>query len=125
MPQLFYSPSTGGFYDDRINTYIPGDAISITAERHAELMAAQTAGKIIKPGRGGKPCASAPVASQDDLAAAVRARRDALLAASDWTQGKDIPDSISNAWAGYRQALRDIPQQEGFPASVSWPEAAQ
>ena len=52
----------------------------------------------------------------------VRADRDRRLAESDWTQGKDIPDSISTPWATYRQALRDLPDQEGFPWTVTWPE---
>ena len=54
-------------------------------------------------------------------AAAVRADRNARLAATDWTQ---IADSTADkpAWAAYRQALRDVPAQVGFPQSVTWPE---
>ena len=54
-------------------------------------------------------------------AAQVRAERDRLLTASDWTQGKDIADEVSAAWATYRQALRDIPAQSGFPWTVVYP----
>jgi hypothetical protein len=54
------------------------------------------------------------------LAAETRAKRDNLLTASDWTQVADAPVDQA-AWAIYRQALRDIPAQEGFPASVVWP----
>ena len=50
----------------------------------------------------------------------VRERRDLLLARSDWTQLPDAPVDAA-AWATYRQALRDVPQQDGFPASVAWP----
>jgi len=50
----------------------------------------------------------------------VRAERDALLAASDWTQVADAPVNPA-AWAVYRQALRGVPQQEGFPNAVDWP----
>lgn len=53
----------------------------------------------------------------------VRAKRNRLLQESDWTQGKDISDGISSAWATYRNQLRDVPQQEGFPYSVQWPVA--
>ena len=56
----------------------------------------------------------------DDLAREARARRAALLAASDWTQVADAPVS-SSAWAVYRQALRDIPEQPGFPDNINWP----
>jgi hypothetical protein len=47
-------------------------------------------------------------------AARMRAQRDRLLAASDWTQVADAPVDKA-AWAAYRQALRDLPQAEGFP----------
>lgn len=54
-------------------------------------------------------------------AAEAREKRNGLLAASDWTQGKDIPDSVSTAWATYRQQLRDVPAQAGFPLNIQWP----
>lgn len=47
-------------------------------------------------------------------AAQKRAERDRLLAASDWTQVEDAPVN-KQEWAAYRQSLRDLPQQEGFP----------
>jgi hypothetical protein len=51
----------------------------------------------------------------------VRAQRDRLLTASDWTQVADAPVDKA-VWATYRQALRDVPAQEGFPWNVTWPE---
>jgi len=51
----------------------------------------------------------------------VRTQRDALLKDSDWTQVSDAPVDQS-AWANYRQALRDLPEQEGFPQEVVWPQ---
>lgn len=53
-------------------------------------------------------------------AAAIRADRNARLAACDWTQLADAPGDTL-AWANYRQALRDVTAQAGFPWSVSWP----
>jgi hypothetical protein len=50
----------------------------------------------------------------------VRVERNRLLAASDWTQLADAPVDQA-AWAAYRQALRDVPQQAGFPDNVVWP----
>jgi hypothetical protein len=50
----------------------------------------------------------------------VRTQRDALLSQSDWTQVPDAPVDQA-AWAEYRQALRDLPQQAGFPQEVVWP----
>ena len=61
-------------------------------------------------------------AEADSQAHRVRVDRTLRLQASDWTQGKDIADEVSTAWATYRQALRDVPSQEGFPWGVTWPE---
>ena len=54
------------------------------------------------------------------LASKVRGKREDLLNASDWTQLEDSPVS-KPAWATYRQALRGLPQQAGFPDTVTWP----
>lgn len=63
------------------------------------------------------------VASRNDAqAAAVRAERNAKLSASDWTQVADAPVDQA-AWAAYRQALRDITAQAGFPWTIDWPVA--
>lgn len=51
----------------------------------------------------------------------VRAQRNGLLQVSDWTQLQDVPIANRSAWATYRQALRDVPAQEGFPENVTWP----
>jgi Phage tail assembly chaperone protein len=54
-------------------------------------------------------------------ATSVRAERNKRLSACDWTQLADAPvDNL--AWAIYRQALRDIPEQPGFPLNITWPE---
>lgn len=54
----------------------------------------------------------------------VREERDALLADSDWTQMNDSPldTTARTSWATYRQELRDISTQSGFPYSVTYPE---
>lgn len=51
-----------------------------------------------------------------------RARRNHLLRESDWTQVADAPVDQAT-WAAYRQALRDITAQPGFPNEINWPEA--
>ncbi len=53
----------------------------------------------------------------------VRAERDKLLADCDWTQCLDAPidTATSTAYREYRQALRDVTEQEGFPNTVIWP----
>jgi pyruvoyl-dependent arginine decarboxylase (PvlArgDC) len=50
----------------------------------------------------------------------VRGERDQKLSASDWTQVADAPVNQAS-WATYRQALRDVPAQAGFPWAVTWP----
>ena len=54
----------------------------------------------------------------------IRARRDRLLAATDWAVLPDSPlDAQSlEAVKTYRQALRDVPQQEHFPGAITWPQ---
>ena len=49
----------------------------------------------------------------------VRNQRNALLAETDYMALSDV--TMSDAWTAYRQALRDIPAQDGFPSSVTWP----
>ena len=51
----------------------------------------------------------------------VRTERNQKLTDSDWTQLADAPVD-KTAWATYRQALRGIPIQSGFPFSVVWPD---
>jgi len=62
-------------------------------------------------------------ASKDaEQAKSVRATRDAKLAECDWTQVADAPVDKA-VWATYRQALRDVTAQTGFPWTVEWPDA--
>jgi hypothetical protein len=58
---------------------------------------------------------------------AVIAQRNELLYASDWTQIPNNPLSpaLQEEWAVYRQALRDVPSQQGYPATVNWPTPPQ
>tara|TARA_R110000822_G_scaffold255341_1_gene381492 strand:- start:99 stop:566 length:468 start_codon:yes stop_codon:yes gene_type:complete len=55
-----------------------------------------------------------------DQAKSVRASRDAKLAECDWTQVADAPVDKA-VWATYRQALRDVTTQTGFPWTIDWP----
>lgn len=52
-----------------------------------------------------------------------REARNRLLAETDWTQLPDVPEATRNAYTAYRQALRDVPAQEGFPNDIVWPVA--
>ena len=62
-------------------------------------------------------------AETQSLSAKVRAQRDRILAQSDWRVMKSAETGtpMDADWEAYRQALRDVPQQEGFPQTVEWP----
>ena len=49
----------------------------------------------------------------------VRSQRDQKLKDTDWMGMSDV--TMSTEWATYRQALRDIPSQAGFPHTITWP----
>lgn len=55
------------------------------------------------------------------LTLTARRERDALLAGCDWTQASDQSAATQELWRPYRQALRDVPAQGGFPWSIEWP----
>jgi hypothetical protein len=55
-----------------------------------------------------------------EQAKSVRQQRGDKLKDSDWTQVADAPVDQA-AWATYRQALRDVTGQEGFPWTITWP----
>lgn len=103
-------------------------------------------GEIISGNLDGWIAAAAKV-ERDEAAAAVRAVRDRLLSESDAhmlldRMGLELPDTIttttmlkvfkefiaalkaavSGDWAKYRQALREIPNQPGFPFEIDWPD---
>jgi hypothetical protein len=51
--------------------------------------------------------------------------RGLLLVQSDWTQLPDVPLETKTQWATYRQALRDITDQPGYPFNIVWPTPPQ
>ena len=56
-----------------------------------------------------------------DRARAVRTDRNQRLSDCDWTQLPDAPVD-AQAWATYRQELRDVTAQAGFPWEINWPQ---
>lgn len=75
-------------------------------------------GSLWKPG-------TAPQAPPDGWAEEqARGKRNSLLAESDIYMIADYPitEQQRRAWMSYRQALRDIPEQEGWPMNIVWPE---
>lgn len=76
--KIFYAESTGGFYDRAIHgDNIPSDAVEITADDHATLLAGQFAGKRIIPDANGRPgLADPPTPSADEIWEFIKAERD-------------------------------------------------
>ena len=65
-------------------------------------------------------------ASKDaEQAKSVRTTRDTKLAESDWRviKAAETATTLDAAWATYRQALRDVTAQSGFPWTITWPDA--
>tara|TARA_B110000285_G_scaffold52611_1_gene59868 strand:- start:79 stop:357 length:279 start_codon:yes stop_codon:yes gene_type:complete len=63
--------------------------------------------------------ASWAAGADDRLAAEARNKRNDLLAATDWTANSDV--TMTTEMTAYRQALRDITSQSGWPTTVNWP----
>lgn len=59
-----------------------------------------------------------------EAAAALRRRRNALLAQSDWVtiRARELGQELPRVWFDYRGALRRLPEQSGFPFAVHWPD---
>jgi virulence-associated protein VagC len=125
-------PNDSGAYPSPQSNPFPG-AIELTDKQAATLVDYNGFVNIIRTDEGvivtpNTEAWEAWKAEQPDyseqLAVEVRAQRDALLAACDWTQMPDSPLSEEEkvAYQTYRQALRDVPQQKGFPETINWPE---
>ena len=107
------------------NGRIPGDAVEISDERHAELVEGIGNGHVLGAAEDGSPILLDIPAydanfTPEEKMADIRAKRDRLLAASDWTQMPDVTMSVPdrNRWASYRQALRNFPD---MPPGTDWP----
>ena len=60
----------------------------------------------------------------EQAAESARNQRDRLLTETDWVtiRATDTGDPVPTEWQTYRQALRDIPEQTGFPEEIEWPQ---
>jgi len=122
---ILYSPTTKVFYSSELEykiNPIPSDAIAISDELHHSLLTnMSTYGNTIVVSNGvvslGPPSDTVVNVSADSI----RNQRNMLIAQTDWTQANDVPEATKTKWAAYRQALRDVPQQAGFPNNITWP----
>lgn len=120
---MFFSKLTMGFYDLAVNgTSIPEDAVEISKDEYAAFMLGQQQGLVLSCVNG-RPVMVEYQETDDDI----RCARDIKLAtevdtiAGNALRWAALTPEQQQAWADYRQALLDLPQQPGFPADVVWP----
>ena len=111
----YISADTLAAYDVYAIQEVPAPEVDPLTQRHEQTTPVQVDGKWTQTWR-------VMQLSEDKATVNVRAKRNQLLADSDWTQLADSPVD-KDAWAVYREALRNLPEQAGFPYSVQWPVA--
>ncbi|MGI9212093.1 MAG: tail fiber assembly protein [Methylococcaceae bacterium] len=100
-------PTFYGHCDDGSDPLIPGIIDVLTQEDFDAVWEVEKADRIVK------------------LTQSLRMQRNDMLSNCDWTQLSDAPldDVKKQAWIEYRQALRDVTSQEGFPQTIEWPKS--
>jgi hypothetical protein len=120
---IYYSKSTGGFYNDQINSGLPADAVEVSGDQHASLLAGQGGGKVIQAGSTGNPVLIDVTVSDAQRWGNYQALVEAALIASDITLLRCIENGLTvpATWVAYRVALRAIvsaAQPEIIPAAL-------
>ncbi|MBC2657744.1 tail fiber assembly protein [Pseudomonas sp. MSSRFD41] len=142
---MYFSVQTGGFYDPDMHgpfepgnpaCGIPSDAVEISREQWAELLAGNAAGQIITVKKGLPVLADPPPPTSDELMDQERRWRDGRLTQTDSvvTRHRDeqedgaattlTADQYSQLQA-YRRALRAWPESGEFPLSQHRPPAPE
>ena len=121
MNKYFFSPSAQGFYADSIDyPFLPDDIVELTEDEYKSLIHAMRFQKkeafLDEHGELALRDKATPPITWDNI----KTTRNRLLKKSDYTQMPDWPGD-KQAWAEYRQLLRDIPQTYANPGDVIWP----
>ncbi|MBK1970823.1 tail fiber assembly protein [Brevundimonas diminuta] len=134
---IAFSPSTLAFYDlDHWPHDLPDDIATLSRADHAAILNEIASGRILSANDDGAPVTVTPPApSAEQLAIDARRRRDSEIAAVRWLverhrdeQALQIATTLTAE--DYRlvqehvQALRDVPEQVGFPHVIDWPVLA-
>lgn len=104
---------------DKFSYADPEDGISVIKVT-PQQWANQSSLKWVRNGKLTDIAPADEMTEVEKLADAARVKRNHLLKFSDWTQVPDAPVNRQD-WATYRQALRDITLQDGFPENINWP----
>lgn len=120
----FYDAETGVFQRGSFSSTVQADVDANTPAGHvATTIAADplTQRMDLETGQLVPYTPPAPVVMWDGPTA--RAERDRLLADCDWvvTRAFETTTPVPPPWAAYRAALRNLPQQPGFPDAITWP----
>lgn len=127
-----YSPSNNAFYDTVINREIPDDAIDITEQAWADLLAGQAKGKLIACGVDLRPCLTEqPLPTADELIRQAEDKRSRLRAeadtiiqplqdANDLGIATDDEASQLIEWKKYRVMLMRVNTEDA--ENIIWPE---
>lgn len=121
---MYYSKSKKGFYDGALFELLPDDAVEVDSDYYKSLLKGESQGLVITcDGKGYPVLEEAPPPTAEVLAPIARGKRDTLLMETDYLAMPDYPHSATSLAEikEYRQALRDIPEQPGFPDSIAWP----
>lgn len=126
---LFYSASSRGFYDDTVHASIPADAQPITDVQRANLLAAQSAGKVIEPDASGLPVAVDPpppgppqVVSRFQARAALHLA--GLLTAVEALMADPATDMLARlAWTDAQEFRRTSPTLLAMASALSLTDA--
>lgn len=111
---VFYAP------EDKINpseVYFSNGAVRWYT---AEQLALKKAGSLLYGDWSNQSMQWIPHENYEVMWAGVKEQRNVLLKESDWTQLPDVPLTTKEAWAAYRQQLRDITGQPD-PFNITWP----
>lgn len=120
---MYYYHKSTGFLHPSVHDNIPSDAVEIPDIYHHYLMEKQKENDvIIGHDEEGFPIPIDDSVKEEEQIDLVRLHRNKILNSTDWTQLPDVPKTLKEKYKTYRQALRDIPEQEGFPFDVTWPE---
>lgn len=132
---VFFSPGTGFFYDDQVNSVIPGDAREITADLRDYLLAQQAEGRRVVADTYGNPVLAAPPPADPEVLATIeRYWRDAQLLVTDGVVSRhrdELEEGVTTTLTAeqyaelqaYRRALRDWPADGEFPLREHRPPA--
>jgi hypothetical protein len=125
---IYYSAATGGFYDSRIYSVMPGDAVEISKEKREELLKGQASGKIIIPGANGIPTLETVSETPPKLTCTAWQIRSALNKLG-WRQlvenavANSADQDLKDAWQFSQSFTQDHPKVLQISQSIGKTEA--